>query len=406
MGKQAVYIQLYLAMFACSIRAAYGDCYSIELRNYTDDYDSYTPVKSFKVSKPFRKLTANFPQKEADSETITVPVIGRLVNPVAFGRCGPYSPPPVTPSTLALGGTAGAGLEANPDWDNITSVWIAILDGYPDCIEEKISAIRNASYDLLIVYNDNDTTIAVTREAEDQDFPIAVTTAEIAEYLIANGTVDLRDPQRDTLFLFLGFCENVIEAVTILGAIIGLAIIIAIAVCVVILCFFLKHRWDEARYRRELRERREEFRSTVNVNDTRTRAERTERDFQLHRARGGANVRIRTLTDQEKAALKVKKFDIADKNLIETCAICLEDFESKEDIKILPCKHNFHPLCIDKWLGSCTAECPFCRKGVRTASFTRLINRVSLAPARRARYSVLEEEQGQNYGSVASAGTV
>ncbi|XP_019449975.1 PREDICTED: E3 ubiquitin-protein ligase DZIP3-like isoform X1 [Lupinus angustifolius] len=42
------------------------------------------------------------------------------------------------------------------------------------------------------------------------------------------------------------------------------------------------------------------------------------------------------------------------------CAICLEDFEPKEEVMTTPCKHMFHEDCIVPWLTS-HSQCPVCR---------------------------------------------
>lgn len=34
----------------------------------------------------------------------------------------------------------------------------------------------------------------------------------------------------------------------------------------------------------------------------------------------------------------------------EQCVICRMEFEVGEDVKVLPCKHLFHPGCVDQWL--------------------------------------------------------
>ena len=45
---------------------------------------------------------------------------------------------------------------------------------------------------------------------------------------------------------------------------------------------------------------------------------------------------------------------------LETCTICIEDFEQDEEVIKLVCKHSFHPKCIVPWLQK-SAECPNCK---------------------------------------------
>eukprot|EP00126_Sphaerothecum_destruens_P003597 Sdes_comp17360_c0_seq1m6566 len=43
-----------------------------------------------------------------------------------------------------------------------------------------------------------------------------------------------------------------------------------------------------------------------------------------------------------------------------SCAICMQDYVAKEEIKILPCFHSFHGSCVGRWL-SMKGSCPVCR---------------------------------------------
>lgn len=42
----------------------------------------------------------------------------------------------------------------------------------------------------------------------------------------------------------------------------------------------------------------------------------------------------------------------------QQCSICTEDFKVGEDVRVLPCKHQFHPACIDPWLINVSGTCP------------------------------------------------
>ncbi|KAI1313875.1 hypothetical protein EDD11_002446 [Mortierella claussenii] len=45
----------------------------------------------------------------------------------------------------------------------------------------------------------------------------------------------------------------------------------------------------------------------------------------------------------------------------ETCAVCLDEFTEGEEIRMLPCRHEFHCECIDPWLVRKSSTCPLCK---------------------------------------------
>ncbi|KAK3395458.1 hypothetical protein B0T20DRAFT_35370 [Sordaria brevicollis] len=53
-------------------------------------------------------------------------------------------------------------------------------------------------------------------------------------------------------------------------------------------------------------------------------------------------------------------------SLIQTCAICTEDFVRGTNVRKLPCGHFFHPPCIDPWLLNFGVTCPLCRTNLKT----------------------------------------
>ncbi|KAK9273373.1 hypothetical protein L1049_018183 [Liquidambar formosana] len=56
----------------------------------------------------------------------------------------------------------------------------------------------------------------------------------------------------------------------------------------------------------------------------------------------------------------------------QQCYICLCEYEEGDKIRILPCRHEYHMSCVDKWLKEIHGVCPLCRgdvcKGVTEGS--------------------------------------
>ncbi|KAF9913914.1 hypothetical protein BX616_009316 [Lobosporangium transversale] len=45
----------------------------------------------------------------------------------------------------------------------------------------------------------------------------------------------------------------------------------------------------------------------------------------------------------------------------DTCAVCIDEFVEGEEIRMLPCHHEFHCECIDPWLIRKSSTCPLCK---------------------------------------------
>ncbi|WCJ23063.1 RING/U-box superfamily protein [Euphorbia peplus] len=48
----------------------------------------------------------------------------------------------------------------------------------------------------------------------------------------------------------------------------------------------------------------------------------------------------------------------------QQCHICLIDYEEDDKIRVLPCSHEYHMSCVDKWLKEIHGVCPLCREDV------------------------------------------
>ena len=51
---------------------------------------------------------------------------------------------------------------------------------------------------------------------------------------------------------------------------------------------------------------------------------------------------------------------------IDTCNVCIEEFNEKQLSRTLPCGHTYHAHCIDNWLLHRSSTCPVCKVEIYT----------------------------------------
>ncbi|XP_039058589.1 uncharacterized protein LOC120202186 isoform X1 [Hibiscus syriacus] len=62
------------------------------------------------------------------------------------------------------------------------------------------------------------------------------------------------------------------------------------------------------------------------------------------------------------------------RDAVEQCHICLAEYEEGDKIRVLPCQHEFHMVCVDKWLKEIHGVCPLCRGDVRNGGESSVSN--------------------------------
>lgn len=72
---------------------------------------------------------------------------------------------------------------------------------------------------------------------------------------------------------------------------------------------------------------------------------------------------------------------------LESCAICLEDFEQDDMVRGLVCGHVFHKECVDPWLSNRKACCPLCKRDYY------LRNRVAETQEGESQYALMSAEE-------------
>ncbi|XP_067903367.1 E3 ubiquitin-protein ligase RLIM isoform X2 [Heterodontus francisci] len=73
----------------------------------------------------------------------------------------------------------------------------------------------------------------------------------------------------------------------------------------------------------------------------------------------------RGLTKEQIDNLSTRNFGESD--AIKTCSVCISEYTAGNKLRKLPCSHEYHVHCIDRWLSE-NSTCPICRQAVLVRS--------------------------------------
>ena len=74
-------------------------------------------------------------------------------------------------------------------------------------------------------------------------------------------------------------------------------------------------------------------------------------EIDLEAGEGGAILCDRTLEDAVNDTIQFEQ---------AACTICLDEFSTTDEVRVLPCHHVYHRCCIDEWLSK-RQTCPLCQ---------------------------------------------
>ncbi|XP_045760731.1 E3 ubiquitin-protein ligase RNF13 isoform X1 [Maniola jurtina] len=207
-----------------------------------------------------------------------------------------------------------------PATDNFTGKWLVLVARFNCSFEVKVRNAQAAGYDCAIVHNVNSSELETMSAKNGSGIVIpSVFVSELAGLMLAE---EYAYPNRYYIMVNDDVPFNINTHLL-------LPFAIVVALCLVVILIFL----------------------IVKCFNDRRRARR-------HR-----------LPNRSLKKIPTCKFSKGDP--YETCAICLDDYQEGERLRVLPCAHAYHSKCIDPWLTQNRRVCPVCKRRVRAAGERR-----------------------------------
>ncbi|CAG5136038.1 unnamed protein product [Candidula unifasciata] len=119
-----------------------------------------------------------------------------------------------------------------------------------------------------------------------------------------------------------------------------------------------------------------------------------------------ASKKVNRLSKKHLNKIPVRKFKKGD--YYDTCAICLDEYEEGEKIRVLPCDHVYHMKCIDPWLTKNKKTCPVCKRRVipDRGADSESESEAENSPGSENTPLLTGQTRGQSHGSVTESAVV
>lgn len=201
---------------------------------------------------------------------------------------------------------------------NNTSVWIALIARGNCSFVDKVLNVQNG-YAAAIIYNykDNDDVKRMNGESDGVKIPATFVGYSDGMLLKHNYCYSCSEPYEEP-----GYYEVKIEEERYINPYMLWPFLVVVGTCFVMMLLFMVVKWC-----RDIRKRQKS-----------------------------------RLSAKHLKKIPTKKFKKGDE--YDVCAICLDDYEEGDKLRLLPCSHVYHTKCIDPWLTKNKRSCPICKRKV------------------------------------------
>ncbi|KAK5931717.1 hypothetical protein CesoFtcFv8_000011 [Champsocephalus esox] len=202
-----------------------------------------------------------------------------------------------------------------PPRDNLTGAFIVLIKRFDCNFDIKVLNAQKAGYKAAIVHNvDSDDLISMGSNDLDVMKQIDIPSVFVSEVTANSLKEDFTDDKGGHVVLMPDFSLPLEYYL--------IPFLIIVGICLILIVVFMITKFVQDR----------------------------------HRAR-----RSRLRKDQLKK-LPIHKYKKGDN--YDVCAICLDEYEEGDKLRVLPCSHAYHSKCVDPWLTKTKKTCPVCKQKV------------------------------------------
>ncbi|XP_061634281.1 E3 ubiquitin-protein ligase RNF13 isoform X1 [Phyllopteryx taeniolatus] len=220
-----------------------------------------------------------------------------------------------------------------PPRDNLTGAFIVLIKRFDCNFDVKVLNAQKAGYKAAIVHNvDSENLISMGSNDLDVMKQIDIPSVFVSEDTATSLKDDYLFDKGGHVILMPDFSLPLEYYL--------IPFLIIVGICLILIVVFMITKFVQDRHRaRRSRLRKDQLKK-----------------LPIHKFKKGYAPELSIL------ARKVTSHGTGD--IYDVCAICLDEYEEADKLRVLPCSHAYHSKCVDPWLTKTKKTCPVCKQKV------------------------------------------